>query len=373
MQIVEFFTPEGYGYSFYPFSELREAQDLLWGGRTLGEQWIERLMQTPQKEDAPYRINPLWIPSESSAKAASALGIGQGLLHQGIPLAERPSNHVATVWTEITSPPDCLNNPTDLFLRCGEAMDADWNLAAAKWGAVVREDWPNHVVILGHSDSLLVHPSVKAHACTFNTESGPILLGEGVEIQEGSHLRGPLMIGLHTQVKMACRISGPSAIGRHCRLGGELSNVVIHDYSNKGHDGFLGNSVLGSWCNLGAGTNSSNLKSNYSRIRLWNQRDGQFIETELQFCGLLMGDHSKCGISFMFNTGTTVGTGAQLFGSGFPPKHIPSFSWGGSGGFELHGLDQFLKTAEAVMARRDVSLSDSLRNRMIQLHGNYNR
>ena len=148
-------------------------------------------------------------------------------------------------------------------------------------------------------------------------------------------------------------------MGPFCKVGGEINNVVFFGYSSKAHDGFLGNSVIGEWCNLGADTNNSNLKNNYDNVKIWNYSSESFKQTGLQFCGLIMGDHSKCGINTMFNSGTVVGVGANIFGSGFPRNFIPSFSWGGSSGFIVHRIDKFFKTAEIVLARRNEILCDN--------------
>jgi UDP-N-acetylglucosamine diphosphorylase/glucosamine-1-phosphate N-acetyltransferase len=361
MNGLTFLTPATFAVDFYPFSETRDAADLLWGGRTLGEQWAGQI-------PSPRTLNPLWIPSPESVELVRSLAPGTGWTHQGEALAEHPLSDSPTRWLPLPTAPDVLTRPTDLFLRCGEALSADWERTAEAWGAVAERDWPVHVTVIGPTDRLRAHPSARALACTFNTEAGPIVLGPGVEVQEGAHLRGPLALGAGTVVKMACRIAGPSAFGPECRLGGELSNVVMHGYSNKGHDGFLGNSVIGSWCNLGADTNSSNLKSNYSPVRIWHHGKQAFEQTDLQFCGLLMGDHAKCSINTMFNTATTVGTAAQVIGSGFPPKHVPSFSWGGAEGFDAYDFERFVRTAEAVMARRNLEPTADDRVRWAAAH-----
>jgi UDP-N-acetylglucosamine diphosphorylase/glucosamine-1-phosphate N-acetyltransferase len=178
---------------------------------------------------------------------------------------------------------------------------------------------------------------------------------------EGAVIRGPFALCDHSTVKLGAKIYGPTTVGPHSKVGGEINNSVIFGYSNKAHDGFLGNSVIGEWCNLGADTNNSNLKNNYGNVKLFNYREGRQIDTGLQFCGLIMGDHSRCGINTMFNTGTVVGVGANIFGGGFPPTHIPSFSWGGSDGFEPYRLDKLFETAEKVYARREMSFGEAER------------
>jgi UDP-N-acetylglucosamine diphosphorylase/glucosamine-1-phosphate N-acetyltransferase len=193
---------------------------------------------------------------------------------------------------------------------------------------------------------------------TVNAFNGPVYIGKGAEIMEGSIIRGALALCDHAVIKLGARIYGPTTIGPCSKVGGEINNSVIMGYSNKAHDGFLGNSVVGEWCNFGAGTNVSNLKNNYATVKLWDYQKNKFAETGLQFCGLIMGDHSKCGINTMFNTGTVVGVSANIFGSGFPRNFIPSFSWGGAGGFITFSLSKALEVADIVMSRRDISFTD---------------
>jgi UDP-N-acetylglucosamine diphosphorylase/glucosamine-1-phosphate N-acetyltransferase len=188
---------------------------------------------------------------------------------------------------------------------------------------------------------------------TFNTTNGPIYLAANTEVWEGTHIRGPFAILEHSQVKMGTKIYGATTIGPYCRVGGEINNAVIWGYSNKGHEGYLGNSVIGEWCNLGADTNNSNLKNNYAEVKLYDYATQHYRKTGLQFCGLMMADHAKCGINTMFNTGTVVGVGANVFGAGFPANHVPDFSWGGADGFEEYRINKMLETTAKVFARRD--------------------
>ena len=175
---------------------------------------------------------------------------------------------------------------------------------------------------------------------------------------EGTVVRGPLALCNNATLKLATKIYGPTTVGPHSKVGGEVNNSVIFGFSNKGHDGFLGNSVLGEWCNIGADSNNSNLKNNYAEVRLWNYQTGGFAKTGLQFCGLMMGDHSKCGINTMFNTGTVVGVSSNIFGSGFPRNFVPSFSWGGSKGFVTYKTNKAFEVAEVVMGRRNEEFTD---------------
>jgi UDP-N-acetylglucosamine diphosphorylase/glucosamine-1-phosphate N-acetyltransferase len=185
-----------------------------------------------------------------------------------------------------------------------------------------------------------------------NASAGPIYIAKDAEVMEGSMIRGPFALGEHSALKMGAKIYGPTTIGPECKVGGEVNNSVIFGYTNKAHDGFLGNSVIGEWCNLGADSNNSNLKNNYAHVKLWNYAEGRMVSTSLQFCGLIMGDHSKCGINTMFNTGTVVGVSANIFGAGFPKNHIPSFSWGGAQGITEYNFEKAAETATLVMERR---------------------
>ena len=192
-----------------------------------------------------------------------------------------------------------------------------------------------------------------AECATFNTLDGPIYLAKNSQVMEGSHIRGSFALGEHSQVKMGAKIYGATTIGPHCRVGGEVNNSILFAYSSKGHEGFLGNSVLGEWCNIGADTNNSNMKNNYSEVRLWDYAKQSFRKTGLQFCGLIMADHAKCGINTMFNTGTVVGVSANVFGAGYPRNFIPDFAWGGSQGLEVYPLVKVFETAERVYERRN--------------------
>ncbi|MGL5636658.1 MAG: glucose-1-phosphate thymidylyltransferase, partial [Bacteroidales bacterium] len=188
---------------------------------------------------------------------------------------------------------------------------------------------------------------------------GPVYIGKDVEIMEGSNIRGPFAACEHATVNMGCKIYGPTTIGPYCKVGGELNNVVMFGYSNKGHDGFLGNAVIGEWCNIGAGTEASNLKNDYSEIKLWNYATRRFARTGLQFCGLIMGDYSKAGINTMFNTATVVGVGCNIYGTGFPRNFVHSFIEGGNSGVEEVNLKKFYVTTEKMMARRQKEFTET--------------
>jgi UDP-N-acetylglucosamine diphosphorylase/glucosamine-1-phosphate N-acetyltransferase len=184
---------------------------------------------------------------------------------------------------------------------------------------------------------------------------------------EGSHIRGGFYLGEYATLKLGTKIYGATTIGPQCKVGGEVSNSIFYGYSNKAHDGFVGNSLIGEWCNLGADTNTSNLKNNYSNVSIWSYEKSEFADTGLTFCGLIMGDHSKCGINTMFNTGTVAGVNANIYGGGFPDKHIPSFSWGGPDGWVEYDPEKAFGTISKVMQRRSLSLTEPIRKLLLQI------
>ena len=207
-------------------------------------------------------------------------------------------------------------------------------------------------------DQIFVEEGAYVEASILNSNEGPIYIGKNAQILEGCLIRGPLALCDNATLKMGAKIYGATTIGPFCKVGGEVNNVVFQSYSNKGHDGFLGNSVIGEWCNLGADTNSSNLKNNYAPVKLWNYETNRFTNTGLQFCGLIMGDHSKCGINTMFNTGTVVGVSANIYGAAFPRNFVPAYKWGGATGFSTYAIGKALETAKKVMERRGIELND---------------
>ncbi|WP_299094867.1 GlmU family protein [uncultured Winogradskyella sp.] len=248
-----------------------------------------------------------------------------------------------------------IENTWDIFSKNGGAIEEDFNLIT---NGRKSEPIPATVKTL-NPENIFIEKGAKLNFVTLNASSGPIYIGKDAEIMEGTVVRGPLALCNNATLKLATKIYGPTTVGPHSKVGGEVNNSVIFGFSNKGHDGFLGNSVLGEWCNIGADSNNSNLKNNYAEVRLWNYQTGGFAKTGLQFCGLMMGDHSKCGINTMFNTGTVVGVSSNIFGSGFPRNFVPSFSWGGSKGFVTYKTNKAFEVAEVVMGRRNEEFTDT--------------
>lgn len=253
-----------------------------------------------------------------------------------------------------------INQVYDIFTLNGEAMEADFRLLTHGRQSVALSPT---VQVIGETHfadgfpKLFVEEGVTIECATINLKNGPVYLGKDVEIMEGSHIRAPFAACEHAVVNMGARIYGATTLGPYCKVGGELNNVVMFGYSNKAHDGFLGNAVIGEWCNLGAGTESSNLKNDYTEVKLWNYPTRRFLKTGLQFCGLMMGDYSKAGINTMFNTATVLGVGCNIYGSDFPRTFIPSFSEGGASGFKKAGMKNFFTTLEKVKGRRGQELT----------------
>ena len=247
-----------------------------------------------------------------------------------------------------------INWPWEIFTLNGKAIESDFELLTHGRKSQEISSTNN---ILG-KENIFVEENVKMEFATLNATTGTIYIGKDAEIMEGSIVRGPFALCEHSTLKLGAKIYGPTTVGPHSKVGGELNNTVIFGFSNKAHDGFLGNSVIGEWCNLGADTNNSNLKNNYAEVRLWNYESEHFMNTGLQFCGLIMGDHSKCAINTMFNTGTVVGVNANIYGEGYPRNFIPSFSWGGAHGFSVYSLDKAIEVAEKVFDRRGLVLND---------------
>ncbi len=251
-----------------------------------------------------------------------------------------------------------VNYTYDIFAKNGDAIEADFAVLTAG-----RKSQPisatNQTV---NPERIFIEPGATVEFSILNASTGPIYIGADAEIMEGCKVRGPFALCEHGGLKMDAKIYGPTTVGPHCKVGGEVNNVVFFAYSNKGHDGFMGNAVVGEWVNIGADTNNSNLKNTYEEVKLWNYTSERFEKTGLTFCGVMMADHAKCGINTMFNTGTVVGVAANIFGSGFPRNFVPSFAWGGAQGFDTFMLNKFYKTAEAMCARRKVAFTEADRD-----------
>jgi len=355
-----------------PLTFTRPVCDLRMGILTVREKWERRLNAStgtltedylskkfPLKAaDDNLLIHGAVCPTEELVAAIRSLSAGQQLAQGEVVLAVRGSTAdvAATALRpdaiQFSGDVTVIRHPWDIFSKNGKELEADFGLLTAG-----RKSLPISATntIIGNG-AIFLEEGGKVEASILSTTGGPIYIGRDAEVMEGSIIRGPFALCDHSQVKMGAKIYGPTTIGPHSKVGGEVNNSVIIGYSNKGHDGFLGNSVLGEWCNLGADTNNSNLKNNYDEVRVWSYRTGRFERTGLQFCGLIMGDHSKSGINTMFNTGTVVGVSANVFGAGFPRTFIPSFTWGGASGFIEYRIDKALEAAARMMERRGIAL-----------------
>lgn len=353
-----------------PFTFTRPVADIRVGILTIREKWEHLLGYTTTtitedylSEKFPYLeleknilINASFLPSENLANIVKGLEENQAVFLDDEPIAffitENQEVDFETFDIIQYAYHDILRieHTWDIFSKNAEAIDRDFKMLT---NGRISQPIPQNIWTK-NPENIFIEEGAKIEFCTLNASEGPIYIGKDAEIMEGSLVRGPFALCEHSTLKMGAKIYSGTTIGPHCKVGGEVNNSVIFGYSNKGHDGFLGNSVLGEWCNLGADTNNSNLKNNYAEVRLWDYEAQNFKRTGLQFCGLMMGDHSKCGINTMFNTGTVVGVSANIFGSGFPRNFIPSFSWGGSGGFTTYKTDKAFEVAKVVMARRNL-------------------
>lgn len=360
-----------------PLTYTRPVGALRAGILTIAEAW-ERLVDMPVgylaeaylqtkfpavKAERILEVHGGLLPTEAIAAAVLDLEPGQVLLKRGEPLAfclEGAAHAAEMDWivppaflkqVELKGEVVLIERPWHLFQNCASAIASDFKLLTEG-----RRSAPLSALntVIGDAELVFLEEGAKVEASILNTVNGPIWIGKDAEVMEGCMIRGPFALGDHAQLKMGAKIYGACSFGPECRVGGEVNNSVILGYSNKGHDGFLGNSVLGEWCNLGADTNTSNLKNTYGNVAAWNYTDEALVTTGQQFLGLVMGDHAKSGINTMFNTGTVAGPCANIFGGGFPPKHIPAFAWGGAEGFETYTLDKAFSTCRRVMERRQV-------------------
>ena len=357
-----------------PFTFTRPVADIRIGILTIREKWEAYLDFTtttvtedylsdkfPMVEmDENIMINASFLPNQTLAEMVKNLEANQAIFNNEDVIAfytkDTQDDIDFDAYEAIEYVDDVLKieQTWDIFSKNGEAIQEDFELLTK---GRQSQPIPEMTVAFNRSD-IFIEEGAKLPLCSLNAENGPIYIGKNAEIMEGSMIRGPFALCEGATIKMSAKIYGPTTVGPYSKVGGEINNSVIFGYSNKGHDGFLGNSVLGEWCNLGADTNNSNLKNNYAEVRLWDYQTESFAKTGLQFCGLMMGDHSKCGINTMFNTGTVVGVSANIFGSGFPRNFVPSFSWGGSSGFTTYLTKKAFEVAKVVMSRRDIEFTE---------------
>ncbi len=375
-RIVLFDTKDNY-LNLLPLTFTRPIGDLRVGIVKLWEKWlffdkklkISFLSEKYLSKKYPFDyhndniyVNSSFIANAKLYEEIKKLKTGQGLTYKGEILAFKSDKYVKIIegYISVISTAEYneellqIKYPWDIFYFNGKVLEKDFYYIT---NGKKSQTLSNTVNII-NKENVFVEEGVNVHFATLNAQEGFIYLGKDVEVMEGTVVRGSLAMCEHSVLKLSAKIYGPTTIGPYSKVGGEVNNSVIWGYSNKAHDGFLGNAVLGQWCNIGADTNNSNLKNNYAEVKMWNYKQEHFISTGLQFCGLTMGDHSKCGINTMFNTGTVVGVNANIFGSGFPRNFIPSFSWGGPQGFTEYKLHKALEVAERVMLRRQKVLDN---------------
>ena len=354
----------------YPFHLVKGVEGIRHGAFTQRERWARVEQELADRgETGELYVNSRWIPDADTAADLISAG-PRRLEHQGTPLTlgTALSNEETS---PITAPraPRMLDHANDLFSGLEDQLARDLDALRSNWALhPAQVELPTQMY--GPAHQVLVAGDAVVRAATLDTSGGAIVIGPGARIEPGSHLEGPVVVHEGAVVRTGAHIRGATVIGPHCKVGGEIANVNFQGWANKAHGGFLGNSVIGRWCNLGAGTVSSNLKNTYGFVRQWSHAKGQMEDSGLQFCGVLMGDHSKCGIGTTLNTGTILGPACVVFDAGFPPKHLAPFSWhdARSGKTDLHDLDRMLRTAETVMARRNQTLSAAARDNLSALH-----
>lgn len=357
-----------------PFTYTKPVADLRIGILTIREKWEKYLGLTtttiteeylmekyPMVEmDENILINASFCPTKELVEKVMSLKENEAIFQGESVIAFHTKDTQEEVnfdtYTQIEFEEDLLqvHHTWDIFSKNDIAIQQDFALLTE---GRKSQPIPETVQCLNR-DQIFIEEGATLNFAILNADNGPIYIGKNAEVMEGSVVRGPFAMCENSVLKLSAKIYGATTLGPYCKVGGEVNNSVLMGYSSKAHDGFLGNSVLGEWCNLGADTNNSNLKNNYAEVKLWNYEVGRFSPTGLQFCGLMMGDHSKCGINTMFNTGTVVGVSANIYGSGFPRNFVPSFSWGGAAGFITYRLNKVFEVAEVVMSRRKLKLED---------------
>ena len=367
-----------------PLTFTRPVADLRIGILTIAEKWEKHLGQ-PASFHTQHWLQgkfPIKIEQENTfifggvcpdeflleaidkLQNGEALKYGEQLLAVKLNAADAANFDPQTDFSAVTvleNTPVIVRFPEDIFRKNDIELRKDYTLLTK--GRTSAAIDPTNTII---GNDFFAEEGAVAHCSTFNTTNGPIYLSAKTEVWEGTHIRGAFAICENSQVKMGSKIYGATTVGPYCRVGGEINNAVIWGYSSKGHEGYLGNAVLGEWCNIGADTNNSNLKNNYDDVKLWDYTAQRFRKTGLQFCGLIMADHAKCAINTMFNTGTVVGVSANIFGAGFPRNFVPDFSWGGAQGYEVYSIKKMFETAERVFARRDNRTFDEHEKHILQ-------
>ena len=373
MQLV--FSDAQYWEDFLPLTFTKPVAEMRMGILTFSERWkklldidevfyiTENYLQDKFRKPEPKQslfIVPNFFPSDEVLKQIKELQPGEALVYENEVLVaninmDNFSLNQINKMTDIHEKLFFIEKPTDIFSYNDKAIDFDFKLLTE---GRISQELSSTNGFIGEKENLFIEEGATIEFSTLNCKTGKIYIGKNAEIMEGSNIRGSLALCEESKINLGTKLYGGTTIGPHSKVGGEVNNIVIFGYSNKGHDGFVGNSVIGEWCNLGADTNSSNLKNNYASVKLWNYRKKRFLDTGLQFCGLIMGDHSKTAINTQLNTGTVVGVAANIFKSGFPPNLVDSFSWGGMKGDEKFKLEKSYEVAEKAMERRKIAITE---------------
>ncbi len=359
--------------SLLPLTYTRPVCDIRIGILTIREKWEKYLGEktstitedylsvkypTVQSEEM-MLINGSICPTLKLVEAIKGLKIGQTLVCENNVVAmyktkeQFLSEEDSTEEIEVAEDFIKITNPWDIFVLNDKALREDFKLLTEGRKSAPLSD-TNRVV---GKENIFVEEGAVVEFAILNAKEGPIYIGKDAEVMEGSVVRGPLAMCEHSVLKMSSKIYGATTLGPHVKVGGEVSNVVIFGYSNKAHDGFIGNSVIGEWCNIGADTNASNLKNTYEEVRVWSIEKNTFVPTGQTFFGTIMADHSKCGINTMFNTGTVIGVSSNIYGHGYQRNYIPSFAWGGTTGLKSYDVDKAIEVAEKMCQRRHIVMS----------------
>lgn len=368
-----------YWEDFLPLTFTRPIAEMRCGILTFSERWMKLLgyeevrfiteyylqekFHKPEKSQSLFLV-PNFLPTENVIQQIRELQPGEALVYHNELLAAnvnldgfdlRQIERLTDIEEELT----VFRRPADLFTYNEEAINFDFELLTR--GRTSQELSATNG-FLGDKSDLFIEEGAQVEFSTINCKTGKIYIGKNAEVMEGCNLRGPIALCEGSKFNLGAKIYGATTVGPHSKIGGEVNNIVVFGFSNKGHDGFVGNSVIGEWCNLGADTNSSNLKNNYGKVKLWSYRTKQFEDSGLQFAGLIMGDHSKTAINTQLNTGTVIGVASNIFKSGFPPNLVANFSWGGFHDDDKFQIEKALEVAEKVMARRNLVMSSADKN-----------
>tara|TARA_B100000508_G_C11465884_1_gene282592 strand:+ start:77185 stop:78345 length:1161 start_codon:yes stop_codon:yes gene_type:complete len=360
-------------FEFAPMSLTRPVGNLRMGLWTSDERWkklitdAEVSFQTEdylstkfplKKTEDNYWIDATVIPNKAIAKAVKELQVDQALYINGEFIAVRSTDFSLDKAYRIDLELEgCVKlvKRWHLYQKNGEVINSDFEIATENRTSFICSE---SNTIIGPKENIFLEEGASVEGAIINATAGPVYIGREAEIMEGSVIRGPFAMADHAVLKLSAKVYGPTSIGTYCKVGGEVNNVIFQAYSNKGHDGFLGNSVVGEWCNLGADTNSSNLKNNYGNVKTYNYETASIEQTDVQFMGLFMGDHSKTGINTMLNTATVVGVSSTIFSAGFPPKYIPNFSWGGNEDSPVYDMEKAIEAANNMMERRGYKITE---------------